>query len=66
MNCPFCAAEDETKGNYCSSCGSPQYLRLCPHCEGVNDKTATACISCGGALAAGLQHARTLGVMDHP
>lgn len=55
MNCPFCAAEDETKGNYCSSCGSPQYLRLCPHCEGVNDKTATACISCGGALAAGLQ-----------
>ena len=52
MNCPFCAAENGTKANYCSSCGSPLHLRVCPHCEGVNEKTATACISCGGALVA--------------
>lgn len=52
MNCPFCAAENGTTANYCSSCGSPLHLRVCPHCEGVNEKTATACISCGGALVA--------------
>ena len=52
MNCPFCAAENGTKANYCNSCGSPLHLRVCPHCEGVNEKTATACITCGGALVA--------------